>query len=117
MAGVAAVFGQLERELIAERTREALARLRDEGRTYGPVPYGFDSLDGLLVENAQEQRYLAEILAMRNGGMSYGSIADWLNAECVPAKRGGSWSPMAVRSVWLTAAKLRQENAFSELAA
>ena len=72
MAGVAAVFGQLERELIAERTREALARLRDEGRTYGPVPYGFDSLDGLLVENSQEQRYLAEILAMRNGGVSYG---------------------------------------------
>src|SRR5215218_4241429 len=37
MAGVSAVFAQLERELIAQRTAEALTELRNQGRVYGPT--------------------------------------------------------------------------------
>jgi DNA invertase Pin-like site-specific DNA recombinase len=61
MAGVAAVFSQLERELIAERTADALARLRDQGRVYGTVPFGFEAVDGRLVPIAKEQAVLRRI--------------------------------------------------------
>jgi site-specific DNA recombinase len=105
MAGVAAVFSELERELIGARTAEALAKLKAEGRRYGPLPYGFDAKRGRLIEKTDEQRVLRKIQGMRKRCLSYRSIADWLNAEAICAKRGGTWSPMAVRSVCLTSAR------------
>ena len=107
MAGVAAVFAQLERELIAERTAQALAELRDQGRIYGAVPFGYDAVDGYLVEKPDEQEVLKQIMALRNTGMSYRGIADWLNGEAIVAKRANRWSPMAVRSVLQTSARIR----------
>ena len=106
MAGVAAVFGQLERELIGQRTAEALQDLKKQGRVYGPIPFGFTAKRGRLVEKTDEQQVLRRIQAMRGRGRSYRSIADRLNAQAIPAKRGGAWSPMSVRSVRLTSAQL-----------
>ena len=107
MAGVAAVFAQLERELIAERTAQALAELRDQGRVYGAVPFGYDAVDGYLVEKPEEQAVLEQIVDLRNTGMSYRGIAAWLNGEAIVAKRANRWSPMAVRSVLQTSARIR----------
>src|SRR4051812_8163162 len=42
MADVTAVFAELERALIAQRTAEALGELRAQRRIYGPVPLPFD---------------------------------------------------------------------------
>lgn len=105
MAGVAAVFGQLERELIAQRTSEALARLRAEGKAFGPVPYGWVRSGDHLVPATDEQRIRREIIELRESRCSFREIASWLNREGFPAKRGGRWSPMSVRSVCMTAAK------------
>ena len=91
--------------MIGERTSEALSRLREDGRVYGPVPYGFDRDGDLLVKNESEERVVRQILEMRSSGVSYRKIAAWLNAEAVPAKRGGQWSPMSVRSVCLTSGR------------
>ena len=102
MAGVSAVFAELERELIAQRTAEALAELRNQGRVYGPIPFGYDGVDGQLVESPAEQVVLDFMQAMRRGGMSYARIAAWLNAERIPSKQGGRWHAMSVRSVLLT---------------
>ena len=38
-------------------------------------------------------------------GTSYDRIADDLNADRIPTKRGGRWYPATVRSVFLTARK------------
>jgi len=105
MAGVAAVFGQLERELIGQRTAEALSELRNQGRVYGPVPFGYLRKGDTLVPDDQEQSVIKQILAMRYREKSYRAIASWLNAEAIPAKRGGEWSAMSVRSVQLTACR------------
>lgn len=105
MASMSAVFAELERELIGARTAEALARLRDEGRAYGAVPYGFDRVGDHLVANTDQQRMVKEIVELRESRCSFREIASWLNNEGVPAKRGGCWSPMSVRSVCLTAAR------------
>jgi DNA invertase Pin-like site-specific DNA recombinase len=106
MAGVAAVFAELERSLIGERTAEALNRLREDGRLYGPVPFGYDAVEGQLVPNEGEQVGLGFMRSMRERGMSYAAIASWLNSEGIPGKRGGVWYPMSVRSVLLTSGRL-----------
>lgn len=107
MAGIAAIFGELERDLIAQRTSEALAALRDQGRVYGRLPYGYENRDGLLVENPEEQNVLCRARALRIKGWSYRAIAQKLNDTGIPAKRGGPWYPMTCRSVLLTSQGLQ----------
>ena len=107
MAGVSAVFAELERELIGQRTAEALDELRNQGRVYGPVPFGYDAVDGLLVESPAEQVVLDFMQAMRRGGMSYARIAACLNADRIPSKQGGRWHAMSVRSVLQTNERLQ----------
>lgn len=106
MAGVAAVFSELERGLIGQRTADALDRLRTQGRAYGPTPFGYNCVDGLLVKNEAEQTALALIADLRDVGHSYAVIAARLNGAGIPSKRGGPWASMSVRSVLRTRERL-----------
>jgi DNA invertase Pin-like site-specific DNA recombinase len=105
MAGVSAIFGQLEKELIGQRTQEALARLQVTGKVYGPVPFGWVRSGDYLLPDTEEQRVRGEIIELRDSRCSFREIASWLNNEGIPAKKGGRWSPMSVRSVCMTAEK------------
>jgi hypothetical protein len=91
--------------LIGQRTSEALARLQVEGRVYAATPFGFQRDGDLLVADEEQQRVIRQILELRASRCSFREIAGWLNREAIPAKRGGRWSPMSVRSVCLTAAR------------
>jgi site-specific DNA recombinase len=102
MAQVSAAFAELERALIGQRTSEALRVLRGQGRPYGPIPFGFSVVDDQLVPNETEQRVISQILRQRKRGHSYQRVADTLNSAGVPAKRGGKWHAMTVRSVMRT---------------
>ena len=108
MAGVGAIFSQLERELIGQRTSEALAALRGQGRLYGPVPFGFQAVDGALIAAPDEQVVIRRIIRLRSRGLSYGRIAELLNRDNVPAKRGGVWFPASVRSVAMTSSQVAE---------
>lgn len=103
MAGVSAIFGQLERELVGQRTAEALARLQADGKVYAAVPYGWIRSGEYLVPDADEQRARTDILELRASRCSYREIAHWLDRKGIPAKKGGRWSAMSVRSVCLSA--------------
>lgn len=106
MAQVSCVFSELERALIGQRTAEALAELRAQGRRYGPVPFGWTAVEGRLLPNPDEQATLTRIRALRQEGRGYARIAAELNAEGRPTKRGGAWAAMSVRSVLRTASRL-----------
>lgn len=106
MAGMAAVFGELEKGLAASRTTEALSELRRQGRAWNHAPFGWDAVDGHLVENEAEQATLVRIRDLRAEGMGYKKLADRLNDEKVPTKKVGSqWHAASVRGVLLTEAK------------
>jgi len=95
---------QWEREAIAERTKDTMRSMRANGRVIGRPTMGFDEVEGadgkrMLVANETEQAIIARILAMRGDGVSYQRIADTLNAEKVPTKRGGAWAAMTVRGI------------------
>lgn len=94
-----------ERETISERTSAAMAVKRKRGeKTGGTVPFGFDVVDGKLVQNIVEQRALQRIKELRGLGYSYSRIASALDSEGIPAKNGGKWHPYTVQKVYQRAA-------------
>lgn len=95
MGGVA----ELERALISDRTKAALAEKRKKGVRLGRP----STLPADVVER---------ILTARAAGLSYPAIASELNADGVPTAHGGArWWPASVRQVELgqDAERLRAE--------
>jgi DNA invertase Pin-like site-specific DNA recombinase len=91
MASMMGVFAQLERDLIGQRTREALAVKRREGVQLGRPR--------LLPEAV-----VARIVAERAEGAALQLIADRLTAEGVPGGQGGQrWYASTVRAVLVSA--------------
>ena len=105
--GMLAVFAQLERDTIAERTKDALANKIANGENVGAPAYGYMAEEGKLVEVPEEQEVLALIRKMRAGKKpkTYKQIADRLNADQVPCKRNGKWHPSTVRMIHKNAAR------------
>lgn len=87
MVGVSAVFSQLERRLISQRTSAALAAKKAAGVRLGRPR----SLSAAVVRR---------IAAERAAGASLTAIADRLNGEGVPTAQGGArWYPSTIRAV------------------
>ena len=90
MANVLATFAQVERRLIAERTKAALAVKKAQGVRLGRPASIADQL-------------ARRIVRMRDKGMTLQAICDVLNAEQVPTARGGRlWRPTSLRAVLAT---------------
>lgn len=87
-ADVACAAAELEVALISQRTREALAGLRAQGRRTG-------------LPGVHEQVELSErIKAMRGRGLSLQAICNVLIAEEIPTVRGGkTWRPSALQVI------------------
>ena len=85
---ISASIAQMERELISERTRASLDYKKYTlGHRLGQVPYGFQRIDGNLVEYPKEQKVLRKIKRLREKGLSLNKIANKLNEEGVPTRR------------------------------
>ena len=92
---------QWEREVIGERTREALASKKARKERTGNIPFGYavDS-DGVhLVENSAEQRIITVIRKLRNAGHSLRAVADELNRRGFMTRRGSQWRHQYVAGV------------------
>lgn len=87
MANILATFAQFERRLIAQRTREALARKKAQGVRLGR-PRRLPS------------KVRARIKRRRKAGFSLAAIADELNRDQVPTAHGGRrWYASTVRAI------------------
>jgi len=96
---VLASVSQWEREIIVERTTDAMQHLKAGGKVYCRPLMGFDAVGGKLVANDAEQALIGRMKAMRADGMSFARIADRLNLDRVPTKRGGTWASMTVKKI------------------
>ena len=99
-------YNQFERELISERTREVLQHMKAQGIRLGPPKYGYElskHLDEkgrrMLVPLASEQEIIARLAAAQADGIGFNDIARQLNAEGIPARRGGEWTGRVVSMV------------------
>lgn len=92
-------LAQMERELIAHRTREAMERCAREGRAISRGQYGWKRVGRKMEVDPQETEVLTAIRELRNRELTYRAIAERLNQEGVPPKRGQKWYASSVRSV------------------
>ena len=89
-----AVLAEFERNLVAERTTNALQYKKATNQKYTNItPYGFEAIEGRLVRVQAEAAVVAEIQAARAGGNTLQSIADSLNGRGIPTKTGKIWQP------------------------
>jgi site-specific DNA recombinase len=90
---ILAAFGEMERNLISERTSMALQHLKDTGRRFTYDKYGWDvDEDNNFVENEKEQCWIEYIhVRYHEDGIKVSEIARELNECGVPTKRGGKW--------------------------
>lgn len=93
---------ELERKLISARTRAAMLQHQREGRRMSKdCPYGWkpDPTDGKRMVRVEEQQaVIREIVSMRDGGKSYGAIADALNER--GATKATPWTGIGVWRVY-----------------
>lgn len=95
-----AAVAELERAQINERTQGGRkAKANKGGYAYGAPAFGYESVEGELVVNDDEQETIATIRRHRRSGKSFGAIAKWLNEKNIPTKRGGTWSAVQVQRV------------------
>lgn len=90
---------QWERETIGERTSTALQYKKSQGQHIGSVPYGYEAIDKTLAVVESEAAAIALIKDMKEQGLKLQAIADELNAQNIPTKRGGKWYPTSVKNV------------------
>jgi site-specific DNA recombinase len=86
MMNLLASVSQWEREVIGERTKDALQELKAQGKKLGRI--GFT--DASVIE---------EIKAQRANGWTFQDITADLNARQVPTARGGTWSVSTVYQI------------------
>jgi site-specific DNA recombinase len=101
---VLTLFGglaQMERELIGERTRGALAYKRAQGQPTSHPPLGFrpNGKRHRMVPVPEELQTVRQILDLWRRGSSYRAIADRLNAQAVPTKQNRRWHHTTVAKV------------------
>ena len=77
---IISALAQMERDLIAERTREALQHKRTQNEWLGRIPFGF-KIDpaGHLVEDPAQVKVIRKAKRLRNAGRSMRDIAAALN--------------------------------------
>lgn len=92
----------LEREL-CKRCADQLDWLPGEPpklHPRSPTPYGYANVNGRTVRFAREFEGVQRILELRKIGLCYDAIADCLNKERVPTKRGGIWRAKGVEKIF-----------------
>ena len=96
------VLAEFERDQLRERTTNAMGHLRQQNRRISnKIPLGYDLADdgSTLVPNEREQAVISTIVARRNGGMTLWAVARSMEAEGIPTKMGGKWSPNTVLAI------------------
>ena len=91
-----------EREVIAERTRNALGHMRRNNRRISAkIPFGYTlAEDGdTLLPNAHEQSAISRIVERRSQGMTLAAIAETMTTEGVKTREGGRWFPATIAAI------------------
>lgn len=95
--GMIGVFAQLERDMISERTKDALSYKKRQGDRLGTPPLGFSLVGDELKEQPEELAAVHYAKQLRREGFSLRDIANHLDEAGHKTKRGGKWHRSTVR--------------------
>ena len=109
-----AAIAQLERDTIVARTTDGRnARGKIDGEMGGAVPLGYlrerddkGKAAGVVVVESEAET-VRTIFSQRAGGASLRAIAQTLNEQEIPARKGGKWYASAVKEVLSNEAEYR----------
>lgn len=92
--GVFALMAQLERDMIAERTRLVLEHKKRMGELYGTIPYGMRLVKGTkdLEVDPLGMAALGRIHELLSEGRSYRQTTAIMDHEKWPTANGGPWA-------------------------
>lgn len=96
VANIRAAMAQFEREIIAERTSDALQLKLANGEKLGQAPLGYRYEHGQQVEDVDERSLLVRARELRNEGLPLHAIAERLTDEGFRTRRGKPIHAMAV---------------------
>lgn len=103
MIGILAVFAQLERENIKERTMIGKEARAKEGKWHGgstvPIGYDYDAPNDLLVVNEYEAIQIRELYKLFLDGTPLRTIEDMFAKKGYVHKYGSDWDPKTMRRV------------------
>jgi DNA invertase Pin-like site-specific DNA recombinase len=112
---MAAGFAELERNLIAERTRLVLEHKRRLGARLGGAPTGWRKVRGrdgkqtVLAVDPAGQALLTRLRTLRDEGLSLARVVARLIRDGVPTPRGGRWNIGTVSKMLRRAQACREE--------
>jgi len=93
---------QWEREVIAERTKDALQAKIAKGERVGKVRFGYNLADDgkTLVKNQREQEAIRQMRAWRAQGKTYRELVKMVEDLGIDTKEGHRlWLPMTIRRI------------------
>jgi DNA invertase Pin-like site-specific DNA recombinase len=105
MFGMVSVMAQLDCETVNERFQSGRDAVRREGGNIGGAPaFGKKASDkkrAAYIDNPDEQKTIDLIRRHRRSGKSFNSIAQYLNKQGIPTKRGkvGGWTHVHVKRI------------------
>ena len=96
---ITATIAQWEREVICERTSDALQAKLNRGEHAGNIAYGYRSENGRAVADSGEQFVIRLAKTYRASGMSLAGVAEALNRDGRLTRRGSQWKLQYVDSI------------------
>lgn len=92
-------MAQMERDLISERTKEALKYKISLGEPVGSPPLGFSANGDKKLHSIQDELDTIIYIKNLNKKLSLRQVANELNKQGIPTKRGGKWYAGTIRYI------------------
>ncbi len=101
-------LAQLEVDMTRERTRMGLKAVKRQGRWMGRPPYGYLSKKkrtesnadtGILEKHTEESKVVSMIFKAKDNGYNYKEIAEFLDAQGFPTRKGTPWNWTTIRDI------------------
>ena len=84
-------INEFEVEVIREKIKDVKRNKKENGEVYGRMMYGFDNVNGMMIENKEEKRVIRRVKNFRSRGWSWRKISDRLNGDGVKSKEDKIW--------------------------
>jgi site-specific DNA recombinase len=86
-------FAEFERTVIKERVMAGKVEKAKKGKfAGGSAAYGYDLINGHLVVNERQAEIVRQVFTMRQLGMTFHGIAEILNVQGIPTRKGAKWT-------------------------
>jgi len=96
---IMSALNEFERDVISERTTEAMQHMKAQGKRVGSVPYGYETDGEYLRELEREQQVIQHVRALKAEGFTLRQISDELAARGVFSRNGKPFHPQQVSRI------------------